>query len=608
MRLDKLQYQIDAIDHVIAAINSDNIILDNNFFANPILHNTRGIDVKMETGTGKTYVYTRLMHELKRCFGFFKFIILVPSIAVKEGVRMSVTSDDWNKHFRQEFLNQCIELSVVNAGDFELKKSKRKQIPENVRSFCNASRTEEKTINVLLLNDAMLASVSMFRNDYDSALLGNISCPLIGLKIVRPIVIIDEPHRFKKEGKAWKNIVEKICPQLIIRFGATFPDKETGAGNNRKKEKDYENLVYDLNAIQAFNRGLVKGVNIQYPALTDPNSKKYKITKIKKGKNATFGKIELAVGERLSIVDSAFEGMLTLEYDKNYPTQLKLSNELVLEVGLELSPQIFSNDYQSLLLSQALEVHFENERKNFYRQNIRNTGIKLPWIKTNSLFFIDSIVTFRGVGGEKGWLRVKFEELLRQKLEAEIANSFGEYREFLECSLRNPEAAIAGYFAEDNARKNDAIIQKEVTDILRNKEAMLRFKKVDGSWNLRRFLFSKWTLREGWDNPNIFVITKLRSSGSEISKIQEVGRGLRLPFDENGTRVTPAINGEDFRLTYIVDYSEREFAQKLVSEINSDDANVVDEKLKEGKITSEEISIQKTNIIKKKYRKIQNIQ
>ncbi|MDR2761718.1 MAG: DEAD/DEAH box helicase family protein, partial [Planctomycetaceae bacterium] len=345
MKLDRLQYQLDAIDCVISSINSVDITVDNNFYANPILRNTRNIDVKMETGTGKTYVYTRLMHEMKRCFGFFKFIILVPSVAIKEGVKMSILSDDWNKHFRHEFMNQSIELGVVNAGDFDAKKSKRKQIPENLRSFCDTSKAEDKTVNALLLNDAMLASISMSRDDYDSTLFGSVSCPLEGLKIIRPIVIIDEPHRFKKEGKAWRNIVENICPQLIIRFGATFPYKKIAAEKNNHKEKDYENLVYDLNAAEAFNNGLVKGVNVQYPALPDPNCKKYKITQVKKGKSVILGNIELKIGDQLSIVDSAFGG-LTLEYDKNFPTQLKLSNELSVELGLELIPQIFSTDYQ----------------------------------------------------------------------------------------------------------------------------------------------------------------------------------------------------------------------------------------------------------------------
>ena len=117
-----------------------------------------------------------------------------------------------------------------------------------------------------------------------------------------------------------------------------------------------------------------------------------------------------------------------------------------------------------------------------------------------------------------------------------------------------------------------------MNDILHNKKALVSFKNPDGSYNVRRFLFSKWTLKEGWDNPNIFTITKLRSSGSENSKLQEVGRGLRLPVDENGHRVS----NEDFYLNYIVDFTEADFAQKLINQINGERpeaATITDEML-----------------------------
>jgi len=241
MRLDKLQYQLDAIDNAVGSIKPDNISVNVNTYANPIISNTPFIDVKMETGTGKTYVYTRLIHRLRHEYGIFKFIILVPSVAIKEGVKMSIASDDWNKHFRQEFNNQSIHLGIINAGDFDAKKGKRKQIPEALRSFCDASAVEDKSIHVLLLNDGMLSSSSMSKSDYDSTLFGNISCPMEGLKATRPIVIIDEPHRFNKTNKAWKTITEGLCPQIIIRFGATFPEIKTGGFT----KKDYENLVYD---------------------------------------------------------------------------------------------------------------------------------------------------------------------------------------------------------------------------------------------------------------------------------------------------------------------------------------------------------------------------
>lgn len=140
-----------------------------------------------------------------------------------------------------------------------------------------------------------------------------------------------------------------------------------------------------------------------------------------------------------------------------------------------------------------------------------------------------------------------------------------EYKEYLEASLEDIKKTNGGYFAEDNSTK-DEDIQNEVDKILRDKKSLISFKSETGKWNTMRFIFSKWTLREGWDNPNVFQIAKLRSSGSEISKLQEVGRGLRLPVDEYGHRMEE----EQFYLTYLVDYSEKSFAEKLVSEINAD--------------------------------------
>jgi type III restriction enzyme len=553
MRLDKLQYQQDAIEAVIEAVGE--VRHDENPCANPLLTGTENIDVKMVTGTGKTYVYTRLMHELKQRFGFFKFIILVPSIAIKEGTKMSIRSEEWSRHFRAEFSNQSITLGVVNAGDFDSKKGKRKSIPEPLRSFCDGTRAEANAVQVLLVNDAMLASTSMTRSDYDTTLFGSLSCPIKGLRATRPIVIIDEPHRFNKDNKAWKNIAEGLQSQLIIRFGATFPETKKGV-------KDYERgkPVYDLNAVRAFNENLVKGVEIVYPALEKKEAKRYKITHIEGKRGITIGGKEIGLDESLSVVDAKFE-RLRLENDGG---KLKLSNGLVVEAGMELVPDLFTMDYQSLLLSQALDAHFRKERENFNRRSR---------IKTNSLFFIDSIASFRG---ENKWLREKFEELLAAKLSKEIVGATGEYREFLEASLRNLSNCSAGYFAEDNAKKGDEAIRAEVDAILCDKEQSLTFNNANGEWNVRRFFFSKWTLCEGWDNPNVFVITKLRSSGSEIRKLQEVGRGLRLPFDEHGKR----ISNETFYLTYIIDYSEREFARKLLGEINADGGA-----LQSGKIT-----------------------
>ena len=161
-----------------------------------------------------------------------------------------------------------------------------------------------------------------------------------------------------------------------------------------------------------------------------------------------------------------------------------------------------------------------------------------------------------------------FEKLLLEKIDEllrTLPDSEQEYRNYLEASKADISACHAGYFAQDNSNSDEAIAN-EVADILHNKKGLISLRKEDGSFNTRRFLFSKWTLKEGWDNPNVFTIAKLRSSGSDNSKLQEVGRGLRLPVDENGNR----ISNEEFKLNYIVDFTEADFAQKLVDEINGE--------------------------------------
>lgn len=527
-----------------------------------------GIDIKMETGTGKTYVYTRLMYELHRQFGLNKFVIMVPSLAIKEGAKSFIRADYARQHFAPLYENTKIDLNIIEAGAFSIKKG-RKTMSAELMDYLEGTRNEKNTIKALLINDAMLTSKSLTRDDYDQSLIGSTNCPVEGIRLTRPIIIIDEPHRFKKGSKAYQAILD-LKPQLIIRLGATFPEIETGKGKFKQKKTDYENLVYNLGAVEAFNSGLVKAIDVHYPSLGDETlqeTARYKVVEINRasdkkyvrfkrsGSDKTF---DVRVNESLAVVDEGFEGDIELAEIKNADHAV-LSNELEIHKGSELVPQVFSASYQELVIRQAIEKHFMKERENWFREN---AGVNVPRIKTLSLYFIDSIASYRN---DDGWLKNVFEKALSDKLTSLIAvEADEEYREFLEYSLMNISETHGGYFAEDNGT-GDSAIQAEVDDILRNKEAMTQFK-VDGKWNIRRFLFSKWTLREGWDNPNVFVITKLRTSGSEISKLQEVGRGLRLPVDEMGRR----LSSQEFRLDYMIDWTERDFAGKLVGEINGD--------------------------------------
>ncbi|MDV8946251.1 type III restriction-modification system endonuclease [Limosilactobacillus reuteri] len=583
IKLETLQHQTDAlvaIDKAFPGIDTTTNDPNANYiYANPLIryryNDKANIDIKMETGTGKTYVYTRMMYDLHQKYGLFKFVIAVPSPSIKEGTRSFITSDYAKQHFSEFYENTRVQLNVINAGDFSAR-SGRRNFPAQLSEFVEATRQNANQIEVLLVNQGMLHSKSMHRDDYDQTLLGGETAPIKAIAATRPVVIIDEPQRFPR-GKKYYEDIEEMKPQLIVRFGATFPETTSGRGKNKVTKVDYYRgePQFNLDAVDSFNQGLVKGIDIDYPDMPEEQARNlYKVKQVKnKELILTKDKKEysLSANENLADIDPDFAGNITYEGGRDHA----LSNGLVLSKDMKLIPGTFAQNYQDEIISQALDCHFKVEEKNFLRPN---SGDNAPKIKTLSLFFIDSISSFRGENNGKGWLAQDFEKILTDKLkklisryEMAIDDREKQYCSFLQATLKSLQSehqdVYAGYFSEDRGSSDEGI-QAEVEDILSNKEKLLSFKDKDGNWLTRRFLFSKWTLREGWDNPNVFTIAKLRTSGSEISKIQEVGRGLRLPVDETGHR----LNQDEWqsRLSFLIGYDERDFAQKLVGEINDD--------------------------------------
>ena len=525
-----------------------------------------GVDIKMETGTGKTLVYTQLMFELNRLYGFHKFIILVPSTPIKEGTRAFIKANYARQYFDDTYGGRFkLDLEVLDPQ----KRSKgRKMFPSAISNFVQASRLAKGRIRALLMTDGMLQSKATMAKIYDQSVLGMSSQPYEALAMTRPVVIIDEPHRFRRENKAYQVLLKRIQPQAVYRFGATFPK------HDKSGTTDYNNLVFNLGSVEAFNEQLVKGVAIQYPQDDGSESVRLKLTGMSRSKprSATFNNLDtgksttLRVGESLGDIDGDFAGVTVEGVGETENALIKsgvtLSNGQVLATGDILASHVYSETYQSLMMKQALDNHFEAEWENFRRSTT---------VKTLTLFFIDSIESYRGEDGP-GHLRARFHELLTTKLgeqidrhKDDISAAGQEYVAYLRASLADAAATNGGYFSADNSSSDEAI-QTEVDQILRDKQSLLSFTHPDGTPNTMRFIFSKWTLREGWDNPNVFQIVKLRSSGSEISKLQEVGRGLRLPVDVDGTRLAP----EQFYLTYLIDYTEKSFANALIGEINSD--------------------------------------
>ena len=590
----ELDHQQKAVDATISAIDGIRMIKPYRNFENPtfvrndpnliknlneiqknIRSDYRGcrdegnylnLDIKMETGTGKTYVYTQTIYEMHKRFGFNKFIIAVPSLPIKAGTSQFI--DD--SYVKQHFSNACgyncdIELSVLESP-----KKKRKghlAMPPAIRDFVTGSYQNRNKIYVLLVNMQLLTNGNMLtRSDYDY-LVEDFYRPFDALKATKPIVIIDEPHRFSREQKAYKAIVKELSPQIIIRYGATFPTITVGKGKNKVTIKDFNNLVYELNACDSFNLNLIKGIEKEH---FEPLSKKEEKVKLltvisktsailqfkKRGKETIT--YTLTTGDSLSIIDPSFEGLTISAIGKNF---IELVNGQVKYQGEEFNTDIYSSSYQEQMLKLAIHRHFETERQNFSGRRFK--------IKTLALFFIDDITSYRDSDdGKIAYLKVIFENLLLEKIDEllqTLPDSEQEYKDYLEASKSDLSACHAGYFSQDNSNSDEAIAN-EVVDILHNKKGLISLRKEDGSFNTRRFLFSKWTLKEGWDNPNVFTIAKLRSSGSDNSKLQEVGRGLRLPVDENGNR----ISNEEFKLNYIVDFTEADFAEKLIDEINGE--------------------------------------
>lgn len=608
-----LPHQQKAIDAVCDALNDVNITQPVQFYENPQINLADGkltanirslqdkaavpseyrstaavgsclnLDIKMETGTGKTYVYTKTIFELHKRYGLNKFIIAVPSLAIKAGTAQFMLDE----YSRRHFADSCgygteIELGVLEAP--KNKKKGRSYFPSVVSDFVKGSCQNTKKIYVLLVNMQLITSNSqrngrdtglLWRDDYDYGAEGFYR-PFDALRATKPVVIIDEPHRFSRDQKAYQAIMSEIQPQAVIRYGATFPETTTGRGKNKIIVKDYQYLLYDLNACESFNQGLIKGVAKEHFEPLSKQEEKVKILSIESKESVTFQRkkrddntrtFTLKTGDSLAMISDAFEGITIHAITTN---TVEFSNGVIKTTGEEMDVDIYMSSYQEQMVRLALERHFETERENFSNRSFK--------IKTLALFFIDDISSYRpDADGKAPYLLTAFERLLKERIEKTIASlndHEAEYRAYLEASLADLSACHAGYFSQDNS-DTDEEIAKEVDAILNGKKQLLSFVNADGSYNTLRFLFSKWTLKEGWDNPNVFTIAKLRSSGSENSKLQEVGRGLRLPVDENGNR----ISNEEFQLNYIVDFTEADFAQRLVDQINGEipQASVISE-------------------------------
>lgn len=519
------------------------------------------LDVEMETGTGKTYCYIKTIFEMNKRYGWSKFIIMVPSIAIREGVYKSlqITAD----HFTE---------SYGKKARFFIYNSKRLHELESFSS--------DSGINVMVINiQAFAARGADNRRIYEELDDFQSRKPIDVIASNRPILILDEPQ--KMEGAATMEALPKFKPLMILRYSATH--------------KTQHNRIHRLDALDAYNQKLVKKIavrGIQTRGLAGTNAYLY-LEGIDISKKAPRARIELEVklasGEikrqlrRLEFRDDLFvesgeldqyRGFTISQIDYNADT-VEFTNGIVLNAG-EASGDVSERDIRRIQIRETIKAHLDKEKQLF------SQGIKVL-----SLFFIDEVVKYRDYGqaDEQGEYARIFEEeyaLLKEEYLTELAIDNESYRKYL--NGIDVAKTHNGYFSIDkktNHLKNPAVGARAVDSddvdaydlILKDKESLLTFhgsrdNAEDRAKRMVRFIFSHSALREGWDNPNVFVMCMLKHSDNMISRRQEVGRGLRLSVDQHGDRMdNPATVHDVNVLTVVASESYKDFVTGLQSEI-----------------------------------------
>jgi len=516
------------------------------------------LDIEMETGTGKTYCYIKTIFEMNRRYGWAKFIVMVPSIAIREGIYKSlqITAD----HFAESYGKKA-RFFVYNS----------KRLHE-LESFSSNAGINVMVINIQAFNarGADNQRITQVLDDFQSRK------PIDVIASNRPILILDEPQ--KMEGAATMEALPKFKPLFILRYSATH--------------RTQHNRIHRLDALDAYNQKLVKKIavrGIQARGLAGTNSYLY-LESIEISTKAPVARIELEVrlksGEikrqlrRLEFRDDLFvksgemdqyRGFIISQIDAIEDT-VEFTNGVVLRAG-EANGNVSERDIRRIQIRETIKAHLDKEKQ------LHSQGIKVL-----SLFFIDQVVKYRDYNqaDTKGeYARVFEEEYERLKSEylSEFAIDNDTYRKYL--AGIKPVETHSGYFSIDkkSGRDIDGAIKQEADAetgkkvsvsqdvdaydlILRKKEQLLSFEEPT------RFIFSHSALREGWDNPNVFTLCMLKHSDSVVMRRQEVGRGLRLCVNQHGDRMDhPAVVHDINVLTVVASESYKDFVTGLQKEI-----------------------------------------
>ncbi|GHS54906.1 DEAD/DEAH box helicase [Helicobacter pylori] len=482
-------------------------------------------DILMETGTGKTFCFLECVYALHKNYHLSKFIVLVPSNAIKLGVLKSV--EITREFFKSEY-------------------STHLESYEDIRSFILASNHKccvlvmtfsafNKEGNVI--NKSCLENTNLFNGakSYMQALAS-----------IRPVVIMDEPHRFL--GDKTKKYLEQLNALITLRFGATFKD-------------DYKNLIYALDSKKAFDCALVKSISVasvgesneyflelkgvvkiqnDYEAAINYTNLENKTQSVKVKKHDNLGALtqisalEDYIVENITKTEARFLNGFNLLLDQKEPFSHLLEGE------------------QEVMLKEAIKSHFEREE-----------GLFKKGIKALCMVFISGVNSYLSENEKPAKLALLFEKLYQQELEEVLKKEDLDenYRAYLERTKDAIQKVHGGYFAKSKKESDEAQV---IALILKEKEKLLSFESD------LRFIFSQWALQEGWDNPNVMTICKLAPSHSNITKLQQIGRGLRLAVNDKGERITKEHADFDFvnELVVIVPQVEGDFVGAIQQEIS----------------------------------------
>ncbi|MGL2884096.1 DEAD/DEAH box helicase family protein [Helicobacter pylori] len=477
-------------------------------------------DILMETGTGKTFCFLECVYALHKNYHLSKFIVLTPSNAIKLGVLKSI--EITREFFKSEYSTHLESYEDVER--FILASNHKCCVL--VMTF-SAFNKEKNTINQSCLENTNLFNGA---KSYMQALAS-----------MRPIVILDEPHRFL--GDKTKKYLEQLNALITLRFGATFKD-------------DYNNLIYALDSKKAFDCALVKSISVASVGESDECFLELK--GIEKGEAAInytdldnkTQSVKVKTHDNLGVVTqiSALEDYIVEKITK---TEIRFLNGFNLLLDQKEPFSHLLEGEQEVMLKEAIKSHFEREE-----------GLFKKGIKALCMVFISGVNSYLSENEQPAKLALLFEKLYQQELEEVLKKPLDEdYRAYLERAREDIKRVHGGYFAKSKKVGDE---DKAIELILKEKEKLLSFDSD------LRFIFSQWALQEGWDNPNVMTICKLAPSHSNITKLQQIGRGLRLAVNDKGERITKEHADFDFvnELVVIVPQVEGDFVGAIQQEIS----------------------------------------